>query len=475
VSVEGRPPNFVVFLADDLGYGDVGSYGHPTIRTPNIDLLARDGLRFTQFYSGYMICTPSRSSLLTGRLPVRNGIFSKAKYPLDMIFRVFLPDSEGGLPQDEITIPKLLKQANYSSSLIGKWHLGHLHSLPTQCGFDEFYGLPYAQDEGCPPSCPADLLWHGVPLYDGEKIVEQPVNLSTLTPRYNVRALDFLERNKDNPFFLLMAYDEVHVPLFASPEFLNKSLRGFYGDAVMEMDNSIGVIMNRLKTLGLAKDTLVVFSSDNGAWMEKDLDGGSNGLLRGQKGETWEGGLRVPGIFYWPGMIAPGEVTSSLGSQLDLFATFANLSGLSLPENKTYDSFSLVPILLNPDKEIRDVVFYYRATTLMAVRYGHFKAHYVTRNGWNLDPPEKHNPPLLFHLDHDPSERFPLKAEDYKDVLARIAEIVAEHEKSVGTLPEAQLDLIDITNKIAPCCNHDDKCVCTEPGRPYSPAARFLY
>jgi arylsulfatase A-like enzyme len=217
-----KPPNFVVFLADDLGYGDVGCYGHPTILTPNIDALARNGMKFTQFYCAYPICTPSRSGLLTGRVPVRSGIYTAHKWPIDMLFRVFLPISEGGLPASEVTIPQMLKPANYTSSLIGKWHLGHMDCLPTQRGFDEFYGLPYAQDEGCPPypcSTP-EKLWPGVPLYQDTTIIEQPVNLSTLTPRYNQKALEFIEQNKDGPFFLLMSYDEVHVPLFASSQFL---------------------------------------------------------------------------------------------------------------------------------------------------------------------------------------------------------------------------------------------------------------
>jgi arylsulfatase A-like enzyme len=261
-SVSGRPPNFVLFFADDMGYGDAGCYGHPTILTPNIDSLARNGMKFTQFYSAYPICSPSRSGLLTGRLPVRSGIYTAYDWPVDMGFRVFLPISEGGLPASEVTIAQVLRKANYTSALIGKWHIGHVDCMPTQRGFDEFYGLPYAQDEGCPPNCEFyERDWHGVPLYNNLTIIEQPVNLSTLTPRYNERALDFIERNKDNPFFLMMSYDEVHVPLFASKTFLNTSLRGLYGDASQEMDASIGVIMQKLKEVGLEDNTLVMFTA----------------------------------------------------------------------------------------------------------------------------------------------------------------------------------------------------------------------
>jgi len=269
-------------------------------------------MKFTQFYSAYPICSPSRGGLLTGRLPIRSGIFTDTKPPLDMIFRVFLPNSEGGLPANETTLPHLLKMANYTSILIGKWHLGHVDSLPTQRGFDEFLGLPYSQDEGC-AQYPGPLCfpkWPGVPLYSNETIIEQPVNLSTLTPRYNEKAMDFIERNKDGSFFLLMAYDEVHVPLFASQNFINTSSRGLFGDAAQEMDSSIGLIMQKLHDLDLLDNTLVIFTSDNGAWTEKGLDGGSNGLLRGQKGETWEGGMRIPAIFYWSGHIQGGKVQS---------------------------------------------------------------------------------------------------------------------------------------------------------------------
>jgi arylsulfatase A len=469
-SVSGRPPNFVLFFADDMGYGDAGCYGHPTILTPNIDSLARSGMKFTQFYSAYPICTPSRSGLLTGRLPIRSGIYTAYDWPVDMAFRVFLPISEGGLPATEITIPQVLKNANYTSALIGKWHLGHVNSMPTQRGFDEFYGLPYAQDEGCPPRCGTYVKeWHGVPLYDNLTIIEQPVNLSTLTPRYNVRAMDFIDRNKDNPFFLMMAYDEVHVPLFASKSFLNTSLRGLYGDAAQEMDASIGVVMQKLRELGLENNTLVIFTSDNGAWTDKGLAGGSNGLLRGQKGETWEGGMRIPAIAYWPGKISPAKVSVAVGSQLDFLATYAELAGVPVP-NRTLDSHSLVPILFGggyeTGEEVRDKVFYYRGHTLMAVRYGNYKAHYVTRPGWNLDPPETHNPPILYNLAQDPSEAIPLEASDYAGLLDELDAIIKEHTQSIGTPPKAQLDDMDWTEKVAPCCNHDDDCVCSTGGGP---------
>ncbi|KAL5493317.1 hypothetical protein EMCRGX_G014475 [Ephydatia muelleri] len=245
-----RPPNIVILLADDLGYGDIGCYGHPTILTPNIDLLAQGGMKFTQFYSAYPICTPSRGGLMTGRLPIRNGIYSSAGYPLDMLYRVFMPGSTGGLQSDEVTIAALLKPLNYSSLLLGKWHLGHLNTMPTQRGFDEFYGLPYSQDEGCQPANPCYTKWPAVPLYHNETIIEQPVDLSTLTPRYNAKALEFIDNNKDSPFLLVMAYDEVHIPLFASNGFVNTSARGLYGDALQEMDDSVGQIVGKVEGPG---------------------------------------------------------------------------------------------------------------------------------------------------------------------------------------------------------------------------------
>lgn len=307
-------PNIVIIFTDDLGYGDVGVYGHPTIRTPNLDRMAEEGMKFTQFYSGAPVCTPSRAALLTGRLPVRNGMMSKE-------LRVLFPFSAKGLAPEEITIAEALKDKGYATAAIGKWHLGQESPyLPTDQGFDSYFGIPYSNDmnhSGMPP----------IPLMQGEKIIEQPADQRTLTKRYTEHSLSFIQKNKDRPFFLYLAHTFPHIPLYASDEFRGASSRGLYGDVVEEIDWSTGQILNELKKQGLAKNTLVFFTSDNGPWLTEKQEGGSAGLLRNGKGTTWEGGMREPAIAWWPGTIQPGQVSQSLATTMDLFTTSLELAG----------------------------------------------------------------------------------------------------------------------------------------------------
>ncbi len=296
---QDRPPNFVVIFADDLGYGDLGVYGHPTISTPNLDRMAAEGMRFTQFYVAASVCTPSRAGLITGRLPVRSGMASSKS-------RVLFPDSTGGLPDSEITIAELLKRKNYATAAVGKWHLGHLPQyLPTQHGFDSYFGIPYSNDmDKVQPAPPRHELWgeaskseyFNVPLVRNEDEIERPAYQPTLTKRYTEEALAFIRKNREKPFFLYMPHTMVHVPLFRSEEFKGVSRRGLYGDAVEEIDWSVGRILDTLHELNLDENTLVVFTSDNGPWLTFDEQGGSAGLLRMGKGSTWEGGMREPGI-----------------------------------------------------------------------------------------------------------------------------------------------------------------------------------
>ncbi|MHC4722418.1 MAG: sulfatase family protein, partial [Planctomycetota bacterium] len=263
-----KPPNIVVIFADDLGYGDLGSFGHPTISTPNLDRMAAEGMKFSQFYSAAPVCTPSRAALLTGRLPIRNGMCSDRR-------RVLFPNSAGGLPETEITIASALKTAGYATCCIGKWHLGHLSRfLPTRHGFDYYYGIPYSNDmKPCP-------------LMRNEETIEVPADQTTLTRRYTEQALQFIQKNKHKPFFLYFPHTFPHIPLFASRNFKDTSLRGLYGDVVEELDWSVGKILDSLHKNHLAENTLVFFTSDNGPWLIMDLRGGSAGLLRGGKGST---------------------------------------------------------------------------------------------------------------------------------------------------------------------------------------------
>ena len=300
-----RQPNFIIILADDLGYGDLSCYGHPTIHTPNLDRMAKEGMRFTDFYVCAPVCTPSRAGLLTGRLPVRSGMAGTF-----MTRHVLMATSTGGLPTNEVTIARALKQKNYATMAVGKWHLGHQPEfLPTSHGFDHFYGLRFSNDMEPAPKIPKkasmklnpDPTWWNDKLLRDDKIIEESTDLRTLTKRYTAEAVKFIHENKSKPFFLYFAHTYPHVPLFRSKDFEKKSLRGLYGDVVQELDWSVGEVLEQLRKDKIAENTLVVFTSDNGPWLVKDLAGGSAGLLKDGKNSTWEGGMREPGIAWWPG------------------------------------------------------------------------------------------------------------------------------------------------------------------------------
>ncbi len=429
-----RLPNFVVIFADDLGYGDLGCYGHPTIRTPNLDRMAAEGMRFTSFYVAASVCTPSRAGLLTGRLPIRSGMCSDTR-------RVLFPDSAGGLQQDEITIARALKTAGYATACVGKWHLGHLPQyLPTAHGFDTYLGLPYSNDMDRVAEAPrgrAAFLaprteYFNVPLMRGAEVIERPAGQATLTRRYAEESIRFIRENKGRPFFLYFPHTFPHVPLFASGAFKGKSLRGLYGDVVEELDWSVGQILDTLRDEGLAGDTLVIFTSDNGPWLTQLEQGGSAGLLREGKGSTWEGGMREPAIAWWPGQVKAGVVNRQLASTLDILPTLLVLAGVPLPPGRALDGVDMSPMLFGAGEGKRNVFYYYRGTQLYAVRKGPYKAHYVTRSGYGPDQPEKHDPPLLYDLDKDPSERFDVAGE-HPEILADIAREVERHR--AGLVP----------------------------------------
>jgi arylsulfatase A-like enzyme len=421
-------PNFVIIFCDDLGYGDLASYGHPTIRTPNLDRMASQGMRFTDFYVAASVCTPSRAALLTGRLPIRSGMCSDTR-------RVLFPDSAGGLPQSEWTLAEALKVEGYRSACIGKWHLGHLPAhLPTRNGFDYYFGIPYSNDmdrtEAAPPGAAKSLEpkveWWNVPLMRNEEVIERPADQHTITRRYTEEAVEFIRRNRARPFLLYLAHSMPHVPLFASDRFEGTSARGLYGDVVEEIDWSVGEVLAALQREGVAERTLVVFTSDNGPWLTQDLAGGSAGLLREGKGSTWEGGMRVPAIAWWPGRIQPGVVNASLLSTLDLLPTFVSMAGGRLPGDRVFDGVDVSRVMLEGTGSPRRVMFYYRGTHLYAVRHDSYKAHYVTQSAYGGDRPNRHEPPLLFHLGHDPSEKHDV-ASEHPDVLAGIAREVEAH------------------------------------------------
>lgn len=429
--------NFIIIFADDLGYGDLGIYGHPTIRTPNLDQMAIEGQKWTNFYVGASVCTPSRAALLTGRLPIRSGMAGETQ-------RVLFPDSHRGLPASEITLAEQLKNAGYATACIGKWHLGHKEIyLPTNQGFDYYFGIPYSNDmdnivlaNQNPYNSWMDFWQNStekkdyntfdVPLLRNTETIERPADQNTITRRYTEEAIQYIKKNKEQTFFLYLAHNLPHVPLFASQDFTGKSKRGLYGDVVEEIDHSIGQILTTLKQEGIAENTIVVFTSDNGPWLIMHEEGGSAGLLKEGKGTTWEGGMREPCIFWSPGNIKPG-IISDLGTTMDLYTTFSHLAGQAIPQDRIVDGVDLSPVLFRGEESPRKEIFYYRGRELFAVRLGAYKAHFITQGGYGPPGKENHDPPLLFNVEEDPSERFDI-AEKHPEVIQQIMQVVRKHK-----------------------------------------------
>jgi arylsulfatase A len=432
-------PNFIIIFADDLGYGDLGCYGHPTIRTPNLDRMAAEGMRFTEFYSAAEVCTPSRAALLTGRYPIRSGMCHDQ-------FRVLRNNSKGGLPKDEVTLPELLKTQGYATAMVGKWHLGHRpEHLPLNHGFDSYFGMPFSNDMMPAVDAPKgrekfyeenNAYWK-TPLIRGAKIEEPHPDQRLLTKRYTDEATAFIRAKKSAPFFLYLAHSFLHVPLFASEKFRGKSPAGIYGDVVEELDWSVGQILETLRAEGLDKNTLVIFSSDNGPWLTFNNHGGSAGPLHEGKGSTWEGGMRVPGIMRWPGKIQPA-VQREMATTMDVFVTCAKLSGAQLPE-RVLDGVDLSPLLLGSGPVERPPFFYYRGATMYAARIGPWKAHFITRSAYGPDKPQPHDPPQLFEIREDLGEKWN-RASAKPEVLAEIKAAVEKHR---ANLQPAASELIE--------------------------------
>jgi arylsulfatase A-like enzyme len=427
-----RTPNFVIIFCDDLGYGDLGCYGHPSIRTPNIDRLASEGMRFTDFYSGAEVCTPSRAALMTGRYPVRTGMCGDKR-------RVFHANATKGLEASEVTLAEALQEKGYATACIGKWHLGNKPEYnPTRHGFDYFFGLPHSNDMNPTTNAPRPVVarldqqasWWRAPLYRNNEVIEQATDQTQLTKRYTQESVRFIKENHEKRFFLYVAHTFPHVPLFASAEFHGKSPRGLYGDVVEEIDWSTGEIMKALRDAGLDSNTLVVFTSDNGPWLTQKQAGGSAGLLREGKGSTWEGGMRVPFIAHWPGQIPAGRTETALTCNMDLFPTFIALAGAEMPKERPIDGLDFTPVLLGKGSGKRDSFAYYRGMQLYAMRHGPWKAHFTTKPGYGPQAAQQHDPPLLFHLGHDPSEQFNVAAAN-PEVLAEIKKRVERHRNNV--------------------------------------------
>jgi arylsulfatase A-like enzyme len=449
VHAQSEPsPKYVVIFADDLGYGDLECYGHPQFKTPNLNRMAAEGVRLTQFYVPTPYCAPSRGTLLTGRYPWRHGVWRNPSPDANI--------NDVGIPETEVTLAEALKQAGYATACIGKWHLGHKAEFhPLRHGFDEYLGILYSND------------MRPVQLLDGPNVVEYPVVQATLTQRYTARALDFLELNAERPFLLYLPHAMPHKPLAASEAYYQRSGAGLYGDVIAELDASVGLILDKLKSLGLDERTLVVFASDNGAWL-----GGSTGGLRGMKGQTWEGGLRVPGIFRWPGHLPAGRVVTEPCGTIDVFPTLLKLAGVPVPDDRVIDGRDLLPVLTGGGSYADRPLFGMQGDQLMTIRVGRFKLHarppqqqrwIVEGDAWvdprapdgvtllapfeqarpsafpgvqTGDPP---TPLMLFDLERDPSEQHNVAAQ-YPDVVGRLrvafqqmqSEFDAEMKRATG-------------------------------------------
>jgi arylsulfatase A-like enzyme len=390
-------PNLVLIFVDDLGYGDIGCYGAKKIRTPNIDRLAREGMRFTDFYVSQPVCSASRASLLTGAYANRVSLEGALN-----------PTSTIGIHDNEHLLSQMLKQNGYATALFGKWHLGHQPRFnPLRHGFDEYFGIPYPNDSS--KYHPTIRTYPPLPLLEGERVVAEEPDQSQFTRSFTERSLRFIERNKDRSFLLYLAHVMPHVPIFASERFRGKSAGGLYGDVVEELDWSVGEVMAALKRHGLDERTLVIFTSDNGPFLSYGNHAGSAGPLRGGKLTTFEGGVRVPGLMRWPGRIPAGRVSREVATAMDIMPTLAALVGAKLPNR--IDGHDILPLLEGKPgaKSPYDAFYYYAGTELQALRSGDWKLHlphrYLEVDG---EPGRDGKPANFANIKPDSPEKFGL-------------------------------------------------------------------
>jgi arylsulfatase A len=426
------PPNIVLIFADDLGYSDVGCFGAQGYETPNIDRLAAEGVRFTDFYVAQAVCSASRTALLTGCYPNRVGILGALG-----------PGSKIGISDDERTIAQVLKPRGYTTAIFGKWHLGHHpRFLPTRHGFDEYFGLPYSNDMW--PKHPTNRSFPDLPLIDGETVVRTNPDQTQLTTWYTEHALRFIEANKDRPFFLYVPHAMPHVPLFVSEKYAGKTRRGLFGDVVSEIDWSVGRILGALKEHGLDDRTLVVFTSDNGPWLSYGNHGGSARPLREGKGTAFEGGVREPFVARWPGHIPAGTVCREPAMTIDLLPTFASLAGAEVPRpaGRNIDGEDITPLLLGSPgaRSPHESLNFYWGRDLHAIRSGRWKLH-LPHNYQSLEEAggeglpgkyvTKQIPLSLFDLEADPGERVDV-ARQHPEVVERLEALAEAARDDLG-------------------------------------------
>ena len=374
--VAKNKPNVVIMFMDDMGYADIGPFGAKAYPTPHLDQMAKEGRKFTDFYVTQAVCSASRAGLLTGCYNVRIGINGALG-----------PNSKQGLNPEETTIAEICKQKGYSTACFGKWHLGHHEKfLPLQHGFDEFFGLPYSNDMW--PFHPGVLhlpmeerlkRWPHLPLLEGNKVINPQVtgkDQEKLTTQYTERAVSFIEKNKDNPFFIYLPHSMVHVPLYVSEKFKGKSKAGLFGDVMMEVDWSVGQIMKTLRKYDLHQNTLFIFTSDNGPWLNYGDHAGSAAPLREGKGTMFDGGCREPTLAWWPGTIPANSICKEPAMTIDLLPTIANLAGTPLPKHKI-DGKDILPLLINDQaKSPHEAYYFYYGNHLQAIRQGKWKLHF---------------------------------------------------------------------------------------------------
>jgi arylsulfatase A-like enzyme len=427
-----RPPNFVLIYCDDLGYADIGPFGAKGYATPNLDRMAVEGMKFTDFHTAAAVCSASRAALMTGCYPQRVSILGALG-----------PKSTNGINDSEVLLPEILKSRGYATAIFGKWHLGHHPQfLPTRHGFDKYFGLPYSNDMW--PNHPTNGKDYPVlPLIEGEKTIETNPDQTQLTTWYTERAVQFITENKDRPFFIYLPHNMPHVPLFVSDKFKGKTQAGLFGDVIAEIDWSVGQILAALAQHGLDSNTLVFFSSDNGPWLSYGNHAGSAGPLREGKGTTWDGGHLEPTLARWPGKIPPGSVCKELTGTIDILPTFAKLAGGEAPQDRIIDGRDIWPLLAGQPgaKTPHETFYYYWNLGLEAVRSGPWKLHLPHEYRSLAGEPGKDGKPgpykqaktelALYNLTDDVGERNNIAA-DHAEVVNRLSALAEQARADLG-------------------------------------------
>lgn len=442
--VRADQPNVVIIFTDDQGYGDLGSYGATDFTTPHLDKMASNGMRFTHFYAAQAVCSASRAGLLTGCYPNRIGISGALN-----------PWATHGLAEGELTMAEMLKSVGYATGIFGKWHLGHrLPFLPLQHGFDEYFGIPYSNDmwpvefDGSPVTDTTNrkFKYPPLPMIEGNETIEHITTLAQqdqLTTRYTEKAIDFIRKNQSKPFFLYLPHTMAHIPLGVSHKFRGKSTQGLYGDVMMEVDWSVGQVLETIEELHLTENTLVIFISDNGPWLNFGNHAGSTGGLREGKGTSFEGGQRIPCVMQWPGTIPAGVISNKLASTLDLLPTLAEITRAKLPAHKI-DGVNILPLLQgNQTANPREVLYYYYGrNNLEAIRYRHWKLVFphISRSYKNVLPgndgwPGRYSRDTvsmaLYNLRRDPGESYDVQTL-YPEIKEKILSIADEARNDLG-------------------------------------------